>query len=396
MKKISVRISSMNKATAARTRMNFESEGDEGMSFRAAKGVNDELNVVEGDVIFDSENGIKFKPSRAFRKEVPMKTGNTIKVEKDAEGELTFEFEGNDIKFKPSRALKNSVILKNNSKIKVAKDNHGDIIFEGIDGLGFKPSSKMKRMLTASSDYTEISSDSGDAWWAKQSKEQKAAYIKAHPRSKYAKQSGGQTAPAKEKTGGSKSTSAPEHWFKNKEKPGTKEYDDAIIDALKQNSKGSTYVNKNDKPLFLKIKNPSERVQMEAVRIQPSVYEAIKNPSEKVSLSYLKSFPRGIMDIKNPSETMLKVVEKKDPFWIKELEKKNGSSKTTVGPKDTNGPKVKALKEKISELTEKMNKWKEKYRASKSATDKIVAKTHYKSTKAELTKVNREIRKLSK
>jgi hypothetical protein len=35
-----------------------------------------------------------------------------------------------------------------------------------------------------------VTTASGDDWWNSQSKEQKAAYIKAHPRSKYAKQAG--------------------------------------------------------------------------------------------------------------------------------------------------------------------------------------------------------------
>ena len=60
------------------------------------------------------------------------------------------------------------------------------------------------------------------------------------------------------------------------------------------------------------IKNPTEKVQWEAIKFDPSCIEYIKNPSEKMQLEVVKQNGENIRYIKNPSEELQMMAIKDD------------------------------------------------------------------------------------
>ena len=75
-------------------------------------------------------------------------------------------------------------------------------------------------------------------------------------------------------------------------------------------------------PFYIQfIKNPSEKVQLTAVKQNGSTIYYIKNPSEKVQLEAVKQDGSLIYLIKNPSENVIRTAilngaEKKDLIYI--------------------------------------------------------------------------------
>jgi hypothetical protein len=64
------------------------------------------------------------------------------------------------------------------------------------------------------------------------------------------------------------------------------------------------------------IQNPSERVQLAAVKDNPSSIQYIQNPSEKIQLVAVKQNPYSIYCIKNPTEGVKQLYRKKTGIYI--------------------------------------------------------------------------------
>ena len=79
---------------------------------------------------------------------------------------------------------------------------------------------------------------------------------------------------------------------------------------------------------LLEIKNPTEKVQLEAVKRKPDSIKYIKNPTEKVQLEAVKQKPDSIKYIKNPTEKVQLEAVKQKPDLIKHI--KNPTLRTKV------------------------------------------------------------------
>ena len=97
-----------------------------------------------------------------------------------------------------------------------------------------------------------------------------------------------------------------------------------FIDNPSEEMKQAAMVQKD--PSSIKhIQNPSEKIQLVAVKKFGSSIKHIQNPSEKVQLVAVKKFGNSIHFIPNPSETVQLEAVKKNPYSIKRI--KNPSEK---------------------------------------------------------------------
>jgi hypothetical protein len=56
------------------------------------------------------------------------------------------------------------------------------------------------------------------------------------------------------------------------------------------------------------IKNPTEKVQLEAVKADPELIRYIENPTEKVQLEAVRQYEYALQFIHNPTDRVLKEV----------------------------------------------------------------------------------------
>lgn len=117
--------------------------------------------------------------------------------------------------------------------------------------------------------------------------------------------------------------------------------DSLQIEAVKRNpyivksitnlgDKANLLVIENDPMLIRYIKNPSEAVQMAAVKKKGNAIEYIQNPSEQVKMAAVESRPRSILYIDDPSEQIQMAAIQKDPRIIYSI----GREKLDIKPLD--------------------------------------------------------------
>jgi hypothetical protein len=155
MKKISVRIATAGAPLDGK--VNFEAE-DGSFDFKPRRALKSAIfkKVVKsardtgGEIVFEGEQGIKFKPSKIMKSQAGLKAGQNLAVSLDDSGELVFTLE-DGVAFKAPRALKNAVALKDGDTVVVnkSKESPSLLIFEGVDGVGFAPSKALKKMMFA-------------------------------------------------------------------------------------------------------------------------------------------------------------------------------------------------------------------------------------------------------
>jgi nucleoid DNA-binding protein len=156
MKKITVRIATAGAPLDGK--VNFEAENDD-FTFKPRRALKSAIfkKVVKsardtgGEIVFEGEAGIKFKPSKIMRSQANLKAGQNLAVSLGEAGEVVFTSEDGSISFKAPRALKNAVSMTDGDVVVVSKSKESPslLIFEGEDGMGFRPSKALRKMMYA-------------------------------------------------------------------------------------------------------------------------------------------------------------------------------------------------------------------------------------------------------
>lgn len=101
---------------------------------------------------------------------------------------------------------------------------------------------------------------------------------------------------------------------------------------------GSKIINVFRNPYSIKdIENPSETIQLVAVKNNGNVIEYIKNPSAKVKLAAVKSRGMAIEYIKKPTEEMQLIAVKRDVNALKHIESPSEKVQITALKGDASG-----------------------------------------------------------
>jgi ribosomal protein L31E len=122
----------------------------------------------------------------------------------------------------------------------------------------------------------------------------------------------------------------------------SKEQEDKIIQTFNHKIRGQTSA------ILKRIKHPSERLQIEAVKKEPEAIKLIKDPSEKVQLAAVEHIEYAISWIKNPTEKVqLQVLKNHGIEAIRYI--KNPTEKVQLTAIKEDPTSIRFIKNKISE-----------------------------------------------